>query len=544
MLRLLSILFCCLIYSQASAQDLFEHLSHKDGTGGVVSYLATDEGIFYHDNSLSTKIKFISYDNEIDVLWGNTKYTSQWSEFKKLDGEDWILLVANFIDYDVFIPELWIFKYTNGSLSKQVVNFDGNFSDMLYVNENSILLTGYDFLMEINDTGEVINLNEQGQGSRTRLNQNQFGENYLANKTGKIYSIGEDLELLLKNDTGQEIIHFSSIGDNKSFIGTEQNIYIYNSDCTDLISSFDTPSGGTFVNFESLLDYNSYALEKLNDEFFVWHLSPDGDFIQLHHEACNALNYRKIALHKNHIFEQGYSDIGNGSGLTHFKSISIDPNFDDQTPRPEITINDFQVFLKKEYTVYDTFQTFIHERIFRDYYFEFRWNNSGPVDINCYDVFVSFIESEIMPTLGAKVTIEDEVITTGEFVTLEGWISVDTEFTNWFNPNYEPNELFFPGANNLPICVENYVKDEMILNNGPDPSAFESSFNIFPNPSHSMLEVNNLRPGALVYILNSQGVKIWSGKSNENQRTIDISTFQSGLYYITDGVSNKPFIKH
>ena len=537
MSRLLTILICTLFYSTIYSQELFEHLTHKDGNSFVVSYLPTDDGIFYHSNNGSSNIRFISFDNESELLWTSNKLVSYWSEFTQLDGADWVLYMSNIVEYDLLYSELWVFKYIDGQLTQEVIEFNNGpyyfdgATDMQYINENSVLMAIGPYLIELNENHEVVNYVQHDLGYGALLHENQFYEKYLTGKPGKIYSIGTDLELNLKNDTGFEITHISSIGDNKTMVGTEKSITVFNSDCTIVISSFDTPSGGEFLNLVGLSNYNTYALEKLNDEYLIWNLNPDGDFNLLHSETCEELEYRKIAFHNDFIYE-----VGQMNRLAQFKSISIDSNFDDQVERPEISLDDFQVYLKEEYEDNGT--------PFNNYYFEVQWTNTGDAVITCYDLFISYIPSVIMPTLGTKVSVEDQLINPGETINIDGWFTINMGFVNWNNPNYEPNELYLPGANNLPVCSNNIIIDDEILSNEELDQTFEINFNLFPNPAHQILNVRNLTRGEILYIHNVHGKRIWSGRTTNNFRTIDVSSFQSGLYFVTNGMNSQSFIKH
>ncbi len=537
MLRLAAIAIFTLSSSLLFSQELFEHLTHKDGYSQVVSYLPTDEGIFYHDNSGATKIKFIDYENNIDVLWTSGKFQSFWSEFKKLDGEDWVLYMSNIVDYDLILNELWVFKYIDGQLSEEMIQFEegpyyfDGASDMQYINENSVLIVIANYLVELNENHEVVNYVQHDLGYGAVLNENQFNEKYMTGRSGKIYIIDSNLELFLKNDTGFEITHFSSLGDNKTMVGTEQSIIIYNSDCTSVITSLDAPSGGEFKNFVSLLNFDSYALEKLNDEYLVWHISPEGNFSLLHSESCDELEYTEIAFHDDFIYQVGIM-----KRLAYFKTISSDPGFDDEILRPEITLNDFQVFLKEEYSNNGV--------LFNDYYYELEWTNNGSTEINAYDLYISYFPSLIMPTLGAKVSTTDTLIASGETVSLNGWITINRDFASWINPNYEPNELFFPGANNLPICRDNIIEDEDVLNNDNLDERITLDFNLFPNPTENYIQLNNIAPREIIFILDTNGQKVWFGYSDSNTRRVDVSSFPPGLYTVTNGSLSQSFVKH
>lgn len=529
-----------------AAQDLFEHFSHKNGHNRIVSFLPAEDGIFYHDNSTQSKIKFISYENEVEVLWASTNYVSNWSEFHELEGNDWILFMSNIIDYDALLSEFWIFQYIDGQLTQEFFEYyDEDFylasvTDILYLTDISILLVSDDRLIELNINGEIINNVPISQATGALLNENQFGEKYLSTFDGKIYSIGNDLDLLLKNDTGFNITHSSSLGDNKTMIGTENKIIVYNSDYTEVITSIDAPSNGKIKSILSLPNYQSYVLEEVDENYLVWHLSPDSDFTLLHREDCENLQYKTLGFHGNHIFEFGSRDFQFG----HFKSFNIDASFNDQVERPTIDLDVFRVCLKDDYIVYDTTPNFIIETRFKDYYYELEWTNTGSMDINCYDLYISYYPSHVVPTLGQHISYPDTIIQPGQTVKYEGWLTINEDFATMFFTNYQPDELSISGANNLPICMDYSIKYVGILGSEDLSLSKDLALKVFPNPANNILSIEKLMPNEIVKIFDIQGNLIWRGISSSGRITVDISSYEKGIYFITNATKSHRFIKN
>lgn len=70
----------------------------------------------------------------------------------------------------------------------------------------------------------------------------------------------------------------------------------------------------------------------------------------------------------------------------------------------------------------------------------------------------------------------------------------------------------------------------------------KGSFNIYPNPGNSFININSEK-GGIVDVFDARGKLIFSQNSFNNRLTLDVSTFENGVYFIRMGNSTRQFIK-
>jgi len=64
------------------------------------------------------------------------------------------------------------------------------------------------------------------------------------------------------------------------------------------------------------------------------------------------------------------------------------------------------------------------------------------------------------------------------------------------------------------------------------------SFNLYPNPTHDILNISGLQPSSTLEIRDTQGRTIFKESGTGNLRTINTAHFSNGMYTITE-TSNK-----
>jgi hypothetical protein len=64
-----------------------------------------------------------------------------------------------------------------------------------------------------------------------------------------------------------------------------------------------------------------------------------------------------------------------------------------------------------------------------------------------------------------------------------------------------------------------------------------------PNPTHGVVELNNLPINSKLILFNIHGVAIREINNTTSSKTLDLSNLESGVYFLTGGDNNIRFTK-
>ena len=130
----------------------------------------------------------------------------------------------------------------------------------------------------------------------------------------------------------------------------------------------------------------------------------------------------------------------------------------------------------------------------------------------------------------------------------QGWLVVDSGPVNadgnWVNDDGTWGHLDVLSQNTVPY---NWIIKAMVEKGNGVEELSTTKLSIFPNPVTNNLTINNAKIGSTLEIVNTLGVIVHSEKVNNSNTTINVASFDNGVYFVrtTNGkeVGTKTFVK-
>ncbi|NLE32681.1 MAG: T9SS type A sorting domain-containing protein [Bacteroidales bacterium] len=142
---------------------------------------------------------------------------------------------------------------------------------------------------------------------------------------------------------------------------------------------------------------------------------------------------------------------------------------------------------------------------------------------------LAFNDIQAGDTIGGEV-IKSRMITFGMnfgAIARDGGVNVTNEnYTLWRNAVYMLAGLPVPSS---PVIIDAVKKVAV------------NSFDIYPNPTSDRLNINGLDESSLVRIYNLTGKQLFVGKAEQATMSIDLSTYDKGLYLLQVETNGKSF---
>ncbi len=532
-----------------SSQALFEYYEHSEQSYGY-NFMALDTSVVYLSNNptgFGFSLKSVDYDSkEKEVLFDSQWYLVENSRFIRHSNDHWEFYTLSLIDYDIFVPIIYVIESINGEITTTEFNFWDEdccwaILDMLQEDDGNYLILTADGIVRADEFGNIL---------QVVLDQNSFwGGHFLKTTSGEFFAIStEGTVYQITNDL--EFSFITSLPSNVQYIDTFNDstlVASINEEFTFLTNRFEPSPSYAEFNKRVETGFTKYMIAKNNSVYFIQEENSEttvfsyvpeesSEFQILHEEPCIEIFYNKLDFWNDYIFEIGNLEF---FPHPHIKSFSIDPTFDDHVERPKININDYQLYILDQYVTYDTIDNIVYQNNLTDYNYVLDYENIGSVDINTYDIYVSY-NVNMWGQSGYLHTYEDDNFLSGEKRLLDESVTFD-ESQNTYYGFFIPDRVSLPGANFLPNCGINQWRDENVTTGTYILTV--NDFSVFPNPSSGELYIRSESNLGEIEIIDQLGQTMIENNFNTNETHLFIDSWPSGMYYIKVGNRIKRIVK-
>jgi len=470
-------------------------------------------------------------------------YTAQGSKFLNIEDNNFDAVYTNLVDYDLGETGVIVANYRDGMVQSERKALDyRQMSDIdLSVDGDSLFLLNPIYLSVQFNGIRVLDRNDEVSRFVTWDSNISFSKilktessRYLISDY-KLVRLQADFELDTLFESSSPIVSVFQKEENLIIVN-EEDVILYNPSSRDTTLLFahelydikDVKSEGDDFMFLTRSDSNDIVTYNLSSDLKKTIFTVDNYLYSTY------IDIKDSKYYYSHLYSEG--SLFNGLLVNGTFSIVKDQGSEDMCK--DVSINNVELFNPQNTIAWtDTlWDGMIIDYINRTYSYEIEIQNLGDTDIDSLDIYS---DNYIWSFGPGDFFFHEKVynLNSGETRTLSGEI-------NFTDNNYlSALGFYIPGADHQLDCNpdDNTYSVIDILSSTTSPHSIEKNITLYPNPVKETLHIQSDLEYDTFQVYDLTGKTLITGNTNTS---IDVSTLQSGIYFIGIGGQTMKFIKN